>query len=334
MSKKYHVAIVGATGAVGIELLRVMERRDFPVADLRLLASPRSAGKSLEFRGQDFSITALEQNSFAGIDLAFFSAGAGTAKQFGPIAQRAGAVVIDNSSAFRMDVNVPLVIPEINPEDIRGHRGMIANPNCTTAVALMALHPLHSAFGLRRVFASSYQAVSGSGSRAIEELKQQVEATVGGGQAVARVYPHPIAFNVLPHVDSFLDTGYTREEMKMQNEGRKIMHLPDFRASVTCVRVPVYRAHSVAISAEFERPVSLEAARAALAKASGLDLIDEPLSDRYPTPLAAAGKDNCQVGRLRLDCALENGLGLWVSGDQLLKGAALNAVQIAELLDS
>ena len=332
MSKKYHVAIVGATGAVGIELLRVMERRDFPVADLRLLASPRSAGKSLEFRGQDFSITALEQNSFAGIDLAFFSAGAGTAKQYGPIAQRAGALVIDNSSAFRMDVNVPLVIPEINPEDIRGHRGMIANPNCTTAVALMALHPLHSAFGLRRVFASSYQAVSGSGSRAIEELKQQVEATVGGGQAVARVYPHPIAFNVLPHVDSFLDTGYTREEMKMQNEGRKIMHLPDFRASVTCVRVPVYRAHSVAISAEFERPVSLEAARAALAKASGLDLIDEPLSDRYPTPLAAAGKDNCQVGRLRLDCALENGLGLWVSGDQLLKGAALNAVQIAEVL--
>ena len=332
MSKKYNVAIVGATGAVGIELLRVMERRDFPVADLRLLATPRSAGKSLEFRGQDFSIAALEQNSFAGIDLAFFSAGAGTAKQFAPIAQRAGAVVIDNSSAFRMDADVPLIIPEINPEDIRKHRGMIANPNCTTAVALMALHPLHSAFGLRRVFASSYQAVSGSGSRAIEELKQQVEATVGGGQAVAHVYPHPIAFNVLPHVDSFLDTGYTREEMKMQNEGRKIMHLPDFRASVTCVRVPVYRAHSVAMSAEFERPVSLEAARAVLAEASGLDLIDEPLSDRYPTPLAAAGKDNCQVGRLRLDCALENGLGLWVSGDQLLKGAALNAVQIAELL--
>ena len=334
MSKKYHVAIVGATGAVGIELLRVIERRDFPVADLRLLASPRSAGKSLEFRGQDFSIAALEQNSFAGIDLAFFSAGAGTAKQFAPIAQRAGAVVIDNSSAFRMDTDVPLIIPEINLEDIHKHRGMIANPNCTTAVALMALHPLHSAFGLRRVFASSYQAVSGSGSRAIEELKQQVEATVGGGQAVAHVYPHPIAFNVLPHVDSFLDTGYTREEMKMQNEGRKIMHLPDFRASVTCVRVPVYRAHSVAMSAEFERPVSLEAARAVLAKASGLDLIDEPLSDRYPTPLAAAGKDNCQVGRLRLDCALENGLGLWVSGDQLLKGAALNAVQIAELLES
>ena len=186
MSKKYHVAIVGATGAVGIELLRVMERRDFPVADLRLLASPRSAGKSLEFRGQELSVAALEQDSFAGIDLAFFSAGAGTAKQFAPIAQRAGAVVIDNSSAFRMDADVPLVIPEINPEDIRRHRGMIANPNCTTAVALMALYPLHRAFGLRRVFASSYQAVSGSGARAIEELKQQVEATVGGGQAVAR----------------------------------------------------------------------------------------------------------------------------------------------------
>src|SRR6476619_765908 len=332
MPKNYHVASVGATGAVGIELLRTMERRDFPVADLRLLASPRSAGKSLEFRGQDLSVAALEQNSFTGIDLAFFSAGAGTAKQFAPIAQRAGAVVIDNSSAFRMDTHVPLIIPEINPEDIRRHRGIIANPNCTTAVALMALHPLHSAFGLRRVFASSYQAVSGSGARAIEELKRQVEATVGGGQAVAHVYPHPIAFNVLPHVDSFLDTGYTREEMKMQNEGRKIMHLPDFRASVTCVRVPVYRAHSVAVSAEFDRPVSVEEAHEVLAKAPGLELVDEPLSNRYPMPLFTAGKDNCEVGRVRRDCAFENGLSFWVSGDQLLKGAALNAVQIAELL--
>ena len=332
MSKNYHVAIVGATGAVGIELLRVLERRDFPVADLRLLASPRSVGKKLGFRGRDLSAAPLEQDSFEGIDLVFFSAGAGTATDFAPIARRAGAVVIDNSSAFRMNADVPLIIPEINPEDIRGHQGIIANPNCTTAVALMALYPLHGAFGLRRVFASSYQAVSGSGARAIEELKRQVKATVGGGQAVAQVYPHPIAFNVLPQVDSFLDDGYTREEMKMQNEGRKIMHLPNFRASVTCVRVPVYRAHSVAISAEFERPVSLQTARAVLVKAPGLELVDEPLSNRYPTPLAAAGQDNCQVGRLRLDCALENGLALWVSGDQLLKGAALNAVQIAELL--
>jgi aspartate-semialdehyde dehydrogenase len=332
MPKSYHVAIVGATGAVGIELLRVMERRNFPVADLRLLASARSAGKKSEFRGEDFSVAALNHDSFAGIDLAFFSAGAGTARQFAPIAQRTGAVVIDNSSAFRMDADVPLIIPEINPEDIRRHLGMIANPNCTTAVALMALYPLHGAFGLRRVFASSYQAVSGSGARAIEELRRQVEASVDGGPALAHVYPHPIAFNVLPHVDSFLENGYTKEEMKMQNEGRKIMHLPDFRASATCVRVPVYRAHSVALSAEFERPVSVESARAVLANAPGLDLVDEPLSNRYPTPLAAAGKDNCQVGRLRIDCALENGLALWVTGDQLLKGAALNAVQIAELL--
>lgn len=332
MPKNYHVAIVGATGAVGIELLRVMQRRNFPVADLRLLASTRSAGKKLEFRGQDLPVAALDENSFEGIDLAFFSAGAGTSKKFAPIAQRAGTVVIDNSSAFRMDADVPLVIPEINPNDVGRHQGLIANPNCTTAVALMALYPLHTAFGLRRVFASSYQAVSGSGARAIEELRRQVETTVKGGKAIAHVYPHPIAFNVLPHVDSFLENGYTREEMKMQSEGRKIMHLPSFQASVTCVRVPVYRAHSVAISAEFDRPVSAESAHAVLTKAPGLDLVDEPLSDRYPTPLAAAGKDNCQVGRLRKDCALENGLALWVAGDQLLKGAALNAVQIAELL--
>ena len=332
MPKNYHVAIVGATGAVGIELLRVMERRDFPVADLRLLASPRSAGKTLTFRERDFPVAALDENSFAGIDLAFFSAGSGTSKQFAPIAQRAGAVVIDNSSAFRMDADVPLIIPEINPEDVRAHRGIIANPNCTTVVALMALYPLHRAFGLRRVFAASYQAVSGSGARAIAELKQQIEANVRGEEAVAEVYPHPIAFNVLPHVDSFLENSYTKEEMKLQYEGRKMMHLPDFRASVTCVRVPVYRAHSIAMSAEFERTVSVDAARDVLARAPGLDLIDDPSANQYPMPLDAAGKDNCQAGRLRLDCALENGLALWVAGDQLLKGAALNAVQIAELL--
>ncbi|MBA3542920.1 MAG: aspartate-semialdehyde dehydrogenase [Chthoniobacterales bacterium] len=332
MPKSYHVAVVGATGAVGIELLRVMERRDFPVQNLRLLASPRSAGKKLEFRGKQFQVEALAEDSFAGIDLAFFSAGSGTSKKFAPLAQKAGAVVIDNSSAFRMEEEVPLIIPEINPEDVRGHRGIIANPNCTTAVALMALYPLHRAFGLRRVFASSYQAVSGSGARAIEELRQQVEDLALGRAATKEVYPHQIAFNVLPQVDSFLENGYTKEEMKLQNEGRKMMHLPDFLASVTCVRVPVYRAHSIALSAEFERPVSLDAARDALAKAPGLDLVDERAANAYPTPLAAAGKDNCQVGRLRLDCALPNGLALWVAGDQLLKGAALNAVQIAELL--
>lgn len=332
MAKNYHVAIVGATGAVGLELLRVMERRNFPLRNLRLLASPRSTGKKLEFHGEKFPIERLDRNSFTGIDLAFFSAGSVLAKEFAPIAQRAGAIVIDNSSAFRMDDEVPLIIPEINPEDVRAHRGLIANPNCTTAIALMALYPLHRAFGLQRVFASSYQAVSGSGARAIEELKQQVEAAADGREALAEVYPHPIAFNVLPQVDSFLENGYTKEEMKLQNEGRKMMHLPAFRASLTCVRVPVYRAHSVAMSAEFAQPVSVEAARRVLAKAPGLDLVDELSSNSYPTPLEVARKDNCQAGRLRIDCALENGLALWVAGDQLLKGAALNAVQIAELL--
>ncbi|MGH7938858.1 MAG: aspartate-semialdehyde dehydrogenase [Chthoniobacterales bacterium] len=332
MTGKYHVAIVCATGAVGVELLRVLERRDFPVASLRLLASARSAGKELEFRGEKFAVDALGEDSFAGIDLALFSAGSERVKKFAPIAQRAGAVVIDNSSAFRMEAGVPLVIPEINPEDVRGHRGLIANPNCTAAIALMALYPLHCAFGLRRVFASSYQAVSGSGAQAIEELRRQVEGSMRDEVVSPRVYPHPIAFNVLPHVDRFLENGYTGEEMKLENEGRKMMHLPTFRASVTCVRVPVYRAHSVAMSAEFERSVSVEAAREILAKAPGLDLVDEPQLQRYPMPLDVAGKDNCQVGRLRIDRALDNGLALWVVGDQLLKGAALNAVQIAELL--
>jgi aspartate-semialdehyde dehydrogenase len=231
-----------------------------------------------------------------------------------------------------MDPDVPLVIPEINGRDVAEHRGVIANPNCTTAVTLMALYPLHLAFGVKRIFASSYQAVSGSGARAIAELKRQVAETHENRPPTTEVYPHPIAFNVLPHVDSFLDDGYTKEEMKMQNEGRRIMHLPEFRASVTCVRVPVYRAHSVAVSAEFENPVSIDEAREVLAKAPGVDLLDEPQRNVYPMPLDAAGKDNCQVGRVRLDCALENGIAFWVSGDQLLKGAALNAVQIAELL--
>lgn len=332
MGKAYHVAIVGATGAVGAELLRVAERRDFPVADLRLLASARSAGKRLAFRESQFAVEELNERSFTGIDLAFFSAGVELSKSFAPVATDAGAIVIDNSSAFRMNDDVPLVIPEINPDDARSHQGVIANPNCTTAVALMALYPLHRAFGLKRVFGSSYQAVSGSGARAIEELKEQVAVSVRGGETTAKIFPHPIAFNILPHVDRFLEDGYTREEMKFQNEGRKIMHLPNFRASITCARVPVYRAHSVAMSAEFERPVSVDAAREILARAPGLDLLDDQSSDCYPTPLAVAGKDNCAVGRLRKDSAFENGLALWVSGDQLLKGAALNAVQIAELL--
>ncbi len=332
MKKEYHIAIVGATGAVGAELLRVLERRNFPVAKIRALASGKSAGRKIQFRNDSIIVEELGEKSFAKIDIAFFSAGGEISRKFVPVARKAGAIVIDNSSVFRMDPDVPLVVPEINGQDAKQHRGLIANPNCTTAVALMAIYPLHRAFGVRRVFAASYQAVSGSGARAIDELQKQAEAVGKDRQPPPRVYPHPIAFNVLPHVDVFLESGYTKEEMKMQNEGRKIMHLPEFCASVTCVRVPVYRAHSVAVSAEFEKKVSVEQAREVLAKAPGLELVDEPQKNRYPMPLNVAGKDNCEVGRVRLDCALENGLAFWVSGDQLLKGAALNAVQIAELL--
>jgi aspartate-semialdehyde dehydrogenase len=326
--KGYHIAVVGATGAVGQEILRVLAQRKFPVASLHPISSARSAGKSVRFRDEPVSVQQLNEHSFEKIDVAFFSAGGEISRKYVPIACQADAIVIDNSSVFRMDEHVPLVIPEINAKDARRHRGLIANPNCTTAITLMALFPLHRVFGVRRIFAASYQAVSGSGARAIDELTQQTK----GATRDSTVYPHPIAFNLLPHVDSFLETGYTKEEMKMQNEARKIMHLPQFCASVTCVRVPVYRAHSVAASAEFERTVSLERAREVLAKAPGLELVDEPQNNRYPMPLSVTGKDNCQVGRLRLDCAFENSLSFWVSGDQLLKGAALNAVQIAELL--
>jgi aspartate-semialdehyde dehydrogenase len=336
--KGYHVAIIGATGAVGRELLHVLERRSFPVGTLRPIGSSRSAGKSVRFQDDSIPVQELGSESFDKIDIAFFSAGGEISRKYVPLACQADAIAIDNSSVFRMEPHVPLVIPEINARDVDRHRGLIANPNCTTAIALMALYPLHRVFGVRRIFAASYQAVSGSGTRAIDELKQQTKSAVqergsiAGSTPPATVYPHPIAFNLLPHVDSFLESGYTKEEMKMQNEGRKIMHLPEFCASVTCVRVPIYRAHSVAVCAEFEQPVSVERAREVLAKAPGIELVDEPQSNRYPMPLNVTGKDKCQVGRIRVDCALENGLSFWVSGDQLLKGAALNAVQIAELL--
>ena len=326
------MAVVGATGAVGIEMIRTLERRNFPVGKLTLLASARSVGKKLTFRGTEVAVTELTHDSFQGVDIALFSAGGSISREFAPSAVKAGAVVVDNSSHYRMDPSVPLVIPEINPEDVRTHQGIIANPNCTTAITLMALHPLHEAFGVKRLFASSYQAVSGTGAKALEELEKQVGQIVRGEPVTREVYPHQIAFNVLPHVDSFLPTGYTKEEMKMENEGRKILHHPSLRASVTCVRVPVYRSHSVAVSAEFERPVSVEAARAVLSKAPGLEVVDDPANKRYPMPLDTSGQDNCTVGRLRIDCALDNGLAFWVSGDQLLKGAALNAVQIAEEL--
>jgi aspartate-semialdehyde dehydrogenase len=274
----------------------------------------------------------LKKDSFSGIDLALFSAGGSISKEYAPVAAKAGCVVVDNSSAFRMDNAVPLVVPEINASDVKWHKGIIANPNCTTAITLMALYPLHKAFNCKRIFASSYQAVSGTGAKAIAELERQVGQIVKGQPVTREVYPHQIAFNVLPHVDSFLPTGYTKEEMKMENEGRKIMHHPTFKASVTCVRVPVYRAHSVAVSAEFDKLVTVEAALQVLRNAPGLDVIDNPAKCEYPLPLYLAEKNNCAVGRVRKDCALDNGLCFWVSGDQLLKGAALNAVQIAEEL--
>jgi aspartate-semialdehyde dehydrogenase len=344
--KCYHIAVVGATGATGTELLRVLERRNFPVASLRAIGSARSVGKSVRFREESIPIEKLGDHSFDKIDIAFFSAGGDVSRNYVPIACQSDAIAIDKSSAFRMDPHVPLVIPEINAGDVRQNRGVIANPNCTTTVMLMALHPLHCAFGVRRVFATSFQAVSGSGTRGVEELSRQVRLAAPSEDSSSKpgsttpattaieteLYPHPIAFNLLPHIDSFLESGYTKEEAKLQDETRKIMHLPELRVSTTCVRVPVYRAHSVAVSAEFERSVSVEQAREVLAKAPGLELVDEPQSNRYPTPLSVAGKDNCQVGRVRRDCAFENGLSFWVSGDQLLKGAALNAVQIAELL--
>lgn len=332
MSKEYRIAVVGATGAVGGEMLRVMEERNFPVSQLKLLASPRSAGTTQKFRGEEIMVEALGVNSFEGIDIALFTAGGGISKEYAPIAVKSRAVVVDNSSTFRMQEDVPLVIPEINSEDIARHKGIISTPNCTTAITLMALYPLHRKFRVKRIFASSYQAVSGAGARAIEELRLQVKALARGEAAKKEIFPHQIAFNVIPQVDAFMDSGYTKEEMKLQNEGRRIMHLPDFKASVTCVRVPIYRAHSVAVSAEFADPVSVHEAREAIAAFPGIQIRDETTSQSYPMPLDVAGEGDCFVGRIRTDCAMENGLSFWVCGDQLLKGAALNAVQIAEAL--
>ena len=330
MRENLHVAVVGVTGAVGVEMLKTLEKRDFPVGHLTPLASARSAGKTLPFQGEEHTVQELTRDSFAGVDIALFSAGGGTSADFAPVAVEAGAVVVDNSSTFRNDDTVPLVVPEINAADVARHKGIIANPNCSTTVTVIALYPLHQAFGVKRMFASTYQAVSGSGAMGIVELERQVGEISEGREVSREVYLHQIAFNVLPHVDVFLDNGYTKEEMKMVHESRKIMGLPDFQASVTCVRVPVYRAHSIAVSAEFEKPVSVEAAREAIIAAPGIDLNDDVAANAYPLPLELAGQDNCQVGRIRKDCAMENGLSFWVAGDQLLKGAALNAVQIAE----
>ena len=330
--RKVNIAVVGVTGAVGQEMLRVLETRRFPVNQLVPLASKRSAGKRIRFKGKFITVSELTRDSFKDIDIALFSAGGEISKKFAPMAVKAKTVVVDNSSAFRMEKDVPLVVPEINGKDALKHKGIIANPNCTTAITLMALNPLHQAFGVKRIFASTYQAVSGSGAQGIIELEQQVKALAKGRKIKKAVYPHQIAFNALPHVDTFLSNGYTKEEMKLENEGRKIMHHARFKASSTCVRIPVYRAHSIAVNAEFNKPVSVSAARRVLKKAPGLDLLDDVKNNVYPLALDMAEKDNCAVGRIRKDCAMKNGLSFWVVGDQILKGAALNAVQIAELI--
>ena len=327
-----NVGIVGATGAAGQELLQLLHARNFPMASLRLFASARSVGKVLECAGRKYTVEEAKAGVFGDVDVAFFATEGAITKALAPDAVKAGCLVIDKSSAFRMDPDVPLVIPEINPEGLLRHKGIIANPNCSTAVALMALWPLHQAFGLRRYFASTYQSVSGTGVDAIEELEAQVQAYVKGEPLPRKVYPYQIAFNVIPQVDSFGPDGYTGEETKMMLESRKIMGLPNLRVSATTVRVPVVRAHSVAINAEFERPVSVAAARAAIASFEGAELVDDPANKVYPTPLDFSKKVRCGVGRILLDTALDNGLALWVSGDNLWKGAALNALQNAELM--
>lgn len=328
----YRIAIVGATGAVGQELIRLLVARRFPVSEVRLLASARSAGRAVAWGDRTLVVQEAAPDAFAGLDLAFFAVDGATTRQLAPEAVRRGCVVFDKSSAYRMQEDVPLVVPEINLAAARAHRGIIASPNCSTTIALMGLYPLHRAFGLERVFFSTYQSVSGTGADAVDELEAQTQAHVKGRPLPRRVYPHQIFQNAIPQVDAFRPDGYTGEEAKMREECRKILRLPGLRVSATCVRVPVVRAHSVAIQAEFARPVSVAAAREAIAAFAGAELVDEPARAAYPTPLDFSGREKCGVGRLRLDTAFDNGLSLWVSGDNLWKGAALNSIQVAEAL--
>lgn len=333
MSTQPHLAVVGATGAVGIEMLKCLEERNFPLSQLTLLASARSAGKKMTFRGEEITVKELTPDSFADIDIALFSAGGGISLEFAPHAAAAGAVVIDNSSAFRMDPDVPLVVPEINPDDAKNHpRNIIANPNCTTIITTMGLFPLHQKYGLKGIIASTYQAVSGSGAQGIIELENQIKAIAHNQPAEKNIYPHQIAHNVIPHVDSFLPEGYTKEEQKMRDEGRKILGIPELAVTCTCVRVPVMRSHSVSLTAIFENEPDIAEARAAFENYPGVSVVDDPEKALYPVPLDTTGKDHCLVGRIRHDQVIPKALALWIVGDQVRKGAALNAVQIAELL--
>ena len=328
----YRVAVVGATGAAGEMTLRILEERKFPVRELRAFASERSVGKTVTFAGESVRVEKVAADAFRGIDIAFFSAGSAQSKEHAPLAARAGAVVVDKSNAFRMDPAVPLVVPEVNAHAIAGHQGIVASPNCTTVVTVMALAPLHRAARIARVVATSYQAVSGAGVRGVEDLRQQTLAWAQGQPIVPGFFPHQIAFNVIPHIDRFGPGGYTGEEWKLVNEVRKILEAPDMPISPTTVRVPVFTAHSVAVNVETEEKVSVERARELFGKFPGVRVVDDPEHARYPMPLTVEGQDECVVGRIREDLSHPRGLNFWVVGDQLRKGAATNAVQIAELL--
>ena len=330
--KRYTVAILGATGAVGQEMIKILEERDFPVGKLIPLASARSAGKTLQFKGEEVTIQEACDAAFAGVDIVLGAAENPIAKQFAPAIVKAGAVFVDNSSAFRMDPKVPLIVPEVNPGDVAWHNGIIANPNCSTIITITAVNALNAIAPIRTMTASTYQAVSGAGANGPIELMNEVEALREGKTYEPKVFSHQIAYNLIPQIGGEAFEGYTSEEMKMQNEGRKIMHLPELKVSCTCVRVPVVRSHSISVSCHFDVPVTVEQAREAIAKAPGCRLVDDLANKQYPMPLETSNQDIVFVGRIRPDLTDENGLCLWCCGDQVRKGAATNAVQIAELL--
>ena len=330
--KKSNVAIVGATGMVGQEFIKVLEQRRFPMTSVQLYASDRSHGRKMKVHGEELEVKETTAKSFDGIDIALFSAGADISRRFSPIAAQAGATVIDNSAAFRMEPDVPLVVPEVNPEDIRMHHGIIANPNCSTIQMVVVLYPLHKVNPIKRITVATYQSVSGTGLAALEELTTQSRLVLEGQKTNPQVYPYQIAFNVLPEIDVFLQNGYTKEEWKMVEETHKIMHAPNIAISATCARVPVRIGHSEAVQVEFSHPMSPEEAKRILSKSPGVKLMDDPATRLYPYPLMVAGQDDVFVGRIRKDASHPNGLVLWIVGDNLRKGAALNAVQIAERL--
>ena len=332
MAKQYCVGIAGATGAVGVEMIATLEKRNFPVKKLRLFASERSVGKKLKFKGEDIPVELLTADCWKGIDIALFSAGASRSREFAAPAVKAGAVVVDNSSAFRMDPNVPLVVPEVNPEDIKKHNGIIANPNCTTIIMLVVLKPLYDISRIKRIIVSTYQSVSGAGAQALAELEDQTRKLQAGKPFKPAVLPYQVAFNLFSHTSGMTDNGYVEEEMKMVNETRKMLHDDRIKVCATCIRVPIPRAHSEAIVFEQERKVTVEEALKALKKAPGVQVIDDRAANRFPMPIDVTGKYDVAVGRVRYDISAENSLALFCCGDQLLKGAALNAVQIAELL--